>query len=48
MEKRTSLKIACIEEIALRMNYIDRIQFEKNIEALGKSSYAEYLRGLRR
>lgn len=47
MEKRTSLKIACIEEIALRMNYIDREQFQKNIDELGKSSYAEYLRGLR-
>lgn len=47
MEKRTSLKIACIEEIALRMGYIGREQFEKNIEALGKSSYAEYLRGLK-
>lgn len=46
MEKRTSLKIACIEEIALRMGYIDYAQFLKNIEALGKSSYAEYLRKL--
>jgi glucose-1-phosphate thymidylyltransferase len=47
MEKRTSLKIACIEEIALRMNYIDREQFQKNIDELGKSSYAEYLRKLK-
>jgi glucose-1-phosphate thymidylyltransferase len=47
MEKRTSLKIACIEEIALRMGYIDRELFQKNIESLGKSSYAEYLRKLK-
>ncbi len=47
MEKRTSLKIACIEEIALRMNYIDMEQFQKNIDELGKSSYAEYLRKLK-
>jgi glucose-1-phosphate thymidylyltransferase len=46
MEKRTSLKIACLEEIALRMGYINREQFEINIEALGKSSYAEYLRNV--
>jgi len=44
IEKRTSLKISCIEEIALRMGYINSEQFHKNIEALGKSSYAEYLR----
>ena len=47
MEKRTSLKIACIEEIALRMGYINREQFQKNIDELGKSSYAEYLRKLK-
>jgi len=47
IEKRTSLKISCIEEIALRMGYIDRDLFQKNIDALGKSSYAEYLRGLK-
>lgn len=44
IEKRTSLKISCIEEIALRMGYINSEQFHKNIESLGKSSYAEYLR----
>ena len=47
MEKRTSLKIACIEEIALRMGYINSEQFQKNIADLGKSSYAEYLKGLK-
>ena len=44
IEKRTSLKISCIEEIALRMGYINSEQFHRNIESLGKSSYAEYLR----
>jgi len=44
IEKRTSLKISCIEEIALRMGYINSEQFHKNIESLGKSSYAEYLK----
>lgn len=47
MEKRTGLKIACIEEIALRMGYINSEQFQKNIGDLGKSSYAEYLKRLK-
>ena len=46
LEKRTSLKIACIEEIAYRMKYISREQFAECIDRLGKSSYAEYLRRL--
>ncbi|HRW21176.1 MAG TPA: sugar phosphate nucleotidyltransferase, partial [Bacteroidales bacterium] len=44
IEKRTSLKISCIEEIALRMGYIGKDEFMKNIELLGKSTYAEYLK----
>lgn len=44
IEKRTSLKISCIEEIALRMGYINKGEFAKNIESLGKSSYADYLK----
>ena len=43
VEKRTVLKIACIEEIAYKMNYIDKAQVEKLIDQLGKSAYAEYL-----
>ena len=46
IEKRTSLKISCIEEIAYRMGYINREQFNKTIRELGKSSYAEYLKKL--
>ncbi len=46
MEKRTGLKIACIEEIAYRMGFIDKQTLQQNIKALGKSSYAEYLRNL--
>lgn len=44
IEKRTSLKISCIEEIALRMGYINKEEFVTNIESLGKSSYADYLK----
>lgn len=46
VEKRTSLKIACIEEIAYKMGFIDLAGLQENIVAQGKSSYAEYLRKL--
>lgn len=46
IEKRTGLKVACIEEIAWRMNYISKQQLLKLVEDLGKSSYADYLREL--
>jgi len=43
VEKRTSLKIGCIEEIALRMGYIDNDQIEYLIDQLGKCDYSDYL-----
>ncbi|MGJ8665811.1 MAG: glucose-1-phosphate thymidylyltransferase RfbA [Patiriisocius sp.] len=43
IEKRTSLKIACIEEIAYYMKYIDKKQLKALAKPLGKSSYGEYL-----
>jgi glucose-1-phosphate thymidylyltransferase len=46
VEKRTSLKIACLEEIAYKMGFIDKTTLEQNIEAQGKSSYGMYLRSL--
>jgi glucose-1-phosphate thymidylyltransferase len=46
VEKRTSLKIACIEEIAFKMGFIDKAGLQENIVAQGKSSYAEYLKKL--
>ncbi len=44
VEKRTGLKIACIEEVAYRMNFIDAAQFRSCADNLGKSTYADYLR----
>lgn len=44
VEKRTSLKIACIEEIAYKMGFISRNQLLALAEELGKSSYAQYLK----
>lgn len=44
VEKRTGLKIACIEEVAYRKGFITKEQFAANATNLGKSSYADYLR----
>jgi glucose-1-phosphate thymidylyltransferase len=44
VEKRTGLKIACIEEVAYRKGYINKEQFAATATNLGKSSYADYLR----
>lgn len=43
IENRQGLKIGCIEEIAYRMNYIDRVQLEKIAQPLVKSGYGQYL-----
>ncbi len=47
VEKRTGLKIACVEEIALRMKFIDREIFHTLVADLGKSSYGTYLKGVK-
>jgi glucose-1-phosphate thymidylyltransferase len=44
VEKRTGLKIACIEEVAYRKGFINKEQFAATATNLGKSSYADYLR----
>lgn len=44
VEKRTSLKIACIEEIAYRMRYISRTELTKLAENYKKSGYGNYLK----
>ena len=43
MEERQGLKVACIEEIAWQMGYIDAEQLEKLAQPLLKSGYGEYL-----
>jgi len=43
IQDRQGLKIACIEEIAWRMGFIDRGQLARLAEALRKSTYGEYL-----
>jgi len=44
IERRQALKVACPEEIAWRMGYIDDGVLERLAGELGKSSYGAYLR----
>ncbi len=46
IESRQGLKVACPEEIAWRMGYIDSERLLQLAAALGKSSYGEYLKSL--
>uniref|UniRef100_UPI0025FC865F sugar phosphate nucleotidyltransferase n=1 Tax=Sphingomonas sp. TaxID=28214 RepID=UPI0025FC865F len=44
IEKRQGFKVACPEEIAFHMGFIDEAQLNKAIAALGKSEYATSIR----
>ena len=46
VEERQGLKIACVEEIAHRMGYIDAEQLLRLADPLKKSGYGEYLLSL--
>lgn len=46
IEKRTSLKISCIEEIAWRMGFINDMQLDTLANDLGKSVYGEYIKNI--
>ena len=48
IERRQGLKIACPEEIAWRMGYIDDAALERLGAALAKSGYGQYLLDLLR
>ncbi|MHB8908667.1 MAG: glucose-1-phosphate thymidylyltransferase RfbA [Syntrophales bacterium] len=43
LEARQGLKIACLEEISLRMGFIDRNKMQQVIQETPRSSYREYL-----
>jgi glucose-1-phosphate thymidylyltransferase len=43
IEERQGLKIGCIEEIAYRMNFIDKTQLHTLAQPLLKSGYGNYL-----
>jgi len=46
IEQRQGLKVACLEEIAYDLGYIDKAQLEKLAEPLAKSGYGKYLLNL--
>lgn len=46
IEKRQGLKIACLEEIALRSKYITKDSIIKLIKSYGNSDYSDYLKRL--
>jgi glucose-1-phosphate thymidylyltransferase len=43
VEKRQSLKIACLEEIAYKMGYITKEKLLELAEPLTKNQYGQYL-----
>lgn len=43
LEARQGLKIACLEEIAFRMGFVDKTKMKQVIEETPKSSYRDYL-----
>ena len=48
IERRQGLKIACPEEIAYRMGYIDAAQLERLAGPMKKNAYGQYLLGVLR
>jgi glucose-1-phosphate thymidylyltransferase len=48
LEERQGMRVACPEEIALRLGYVTLDQFHKLAERCAKSSYGEYLLGIHR
>ena len=48
IERRQGLKIACPEEIAWRLGYIDARRLEQLGNSLAKNGYGQYLLGLLR
>ena len=46
IEKRTGLKIACIEEIAYRLKYINKNEFKRLINSIGDNQYGSYLKNV--
>ena len=48
IEKRQGLKIACVEEIAYRLGYIDAAQLERLAAPMRNNGYGQYLLGVLR
>ena len=46
VEKHSGYKVACLEEIAFKMKFIDLNKFKELTKLFGDSSYGEYLKSL--
>jgi glucose-1-phosphate thymidylyltransferase len=46
IEHHQGFKVACLEEIAFHKGWMDKAQLKASIAALGKTSYADYLKKL--
>ena len=46
IEERQGLMVACLEEIAFRMGFIDQDRLLALAHGMGSSSYGQYLRRL--
>jgi glucose-1-phosphate thymidylyltransferase len=46
LQSRQGMQIACLEEIAFRMGYVDATGLERLAAAYGKSQYGDYLRAI--
>ena len=47
IEKRTGLKIACIEEIAYKLGYINKKKLDQIIDYIGDNQYGDYLKKIK-
>ena len=47
IEKRTGLKIACIEEIAYKLGYINKKKLNQIIDYIGDNQYGDYLKKIK-
>jgi glucose-1-phosphate thymidylyltransferase len=46
VEKHSGNKVACLEEIAYRMNFIDLQKYVELVKPFGDSSYGKYLKSI--
>ena len=44
LQERQGLRVACLEEIAYKMGFLDKSALTRLVERIGGSSYADYLR----
>jgi len=44
LQERQGLQVACLEEVAFKMGFLEAARVRALADALGKSSYADYLR----